>query len=167
LATTGGSPEELRRIHNILARIAVIHAGRPSTALLAQLAAYAEAVLRAAVAAAQDERDEMQLFITHARTLAESLTLAEYSRPWPLPLALVEAELWLEVDRFDEARDAYARISDPALAARVALGTGHVMERLDGRAAACDAYGRAAGGRLAPAATDRARLALGRLQCPR
>jgi pimeloyl-ACP methyl ester carboxylesterase len=167
LAATGGAPDELTRIRDILERIAALRAGRPSTALLAQLAAYAEAVLRAAVAAAQDERDEMQLFLTHAGTLAESLRLADYSRPWPLPLPLVEAELWLEVDRFNEARDAFARVSDAGLAARVGLGTGQVMERLADVPAACAAYGRAAAGALAPGPADRVRLALSRLNCPR
>jgi hypothetical protein len=117
------------------------------------------------VAAAQDERDEMQVYLTHARTLAGSLRLAQYGRPWPLPVELVEAELWLEVDRFAEARDAFGRVSEVSLAARAALGTGAVMERLDDTEAACLAFRRAAEGPLAAASVERARLALARLHC--
>jgi hypothetical protein len=123
-------------------------------------------VLRAAIAAAQDERDEMQLYLTHARTLAESLRLARDARPWPLPIELVEGELWLEVDRFAEAREAFARVGDPSLASRVALGAGHVLERLSDVPAACEAYRRAEAGALVPTATERARLAVARLKCP-
>ena len=122
--------------------------------------------LYGAVAAAQDERDEMQLYLAHAASLAGSLRLARYGRPWPLPIELVEAELWLEVDRFAEARDAFARVGEASLAERVALGTGSVMERLDDGPAACTAYRRAAAGGLAPAAVERARLGLARLDCP-
>ena len=118
------------------------------------------------VAAAQDERDEMQLYLAHARPLAESLRLA-HRDAWPLTIELVEAELWLEVDRFAEARDAFARVTDPGLAARVALGRGQVMERLDDAAEACAAYRHAAAGALTPPATERAWLALTRLKCPR
>ena len=80
-------------------------------------------------------------------------------------MELVEAELWLEVDRFAEARDAFGRVGDVSLADRVALGTGTVMERLDNPDAACSAYRRAADGPLAPDAVERAKLALARLHC--
>jgi len=166
LALVGGAPDQLTRIGGILTRVAEFRAMRVATSLVSQQATYAEAVSRAAVAAAQDERDEMQLYLAHARPLAESLRLA-HRDPWPLPIELVEAELWLEVDRFAEARDAFARVTDPGLAARVGLGRGQVMERLDDAAEACAAYRHAAAGGLAPPATERAWLALTRLKCPR
>jgi pimeloyl-ACP methyl ester carboxylesterase len=167
LASVGGAPDQLARITEILKRLAAARSARPTGSVLAQLAAYADAALRAAVAAAQDERDEMQLYLTYARTLAGALRLAQYGRPWPLPVELVEAELWLEVDRFAEAREAFARVGDAALADRVALGTGRVMERLEDTGAACTAYRRATDGALAPAAVERAKAALARLNCSR
>lgn len=166
LALIGGAPDALARMRDTLARIEAIRAGRPATALLAQMAAYADAVLRAAVAAAQDERDEMEVYLVHARTLANSLALAKVARPWPLPIDVVEGELWLEVDRFTEARDAFARVTDRGLAERVALGAGQALERLKEATAACDAYRRAAVGTLVPDWTDRARQAVVRLKCP-
>jgi pimeloyl-ACP methyl ester carboxylesterase len=166
LALVGGAPDALARMRDTLARIDTVRAARPPTALLSQLAAYADAVLRAAVAAAQDERDEMQVYLAHARTLADSLGLARVARPWPLPIDVAAGELWLEVDRFSDARDAFARVTDEGLAARVALGSGQVLERVSDQAGACTAYRRAALGGLAPAATERARLAVIRLKCP-
>ena len=83
LALVGGAPDQLARIHDILARIAAVPALLPKVALLSQSAMYTEAVLRAAVAAAQDERDEMQLYLTHARTLVESLRLGGSDQAWP------------------------------------------------------------------------------------
>jgi hypothetical protein len=167
LALVGGAPGELVRINGILARISAVPATLSRAALLSRSAMYAEAVLRAGVAAAQDERDEMQLYLAHARTLADSLRFGSPARPWPLPIDLVAAELWLEVDRFAEARAAFERVTDPELAGRVALGTAQVLERLDDVIAACGAYRRAAASPLVPIATERAKLAVIRLKCGR
>jgi hypothetical protein len=165
LAQVGGAPEALARMRELLARIETVRASRPATALLSQHAAYTNAVLRAAVAASQDERDEMQVYLEHARTLAESLRLAQVGRPWPLPIELVAGELWLEVDRFSEARDTLARVPGDGLAARAAMGTGQALERLGEAAAACNAYRRAASGSLVPAAAERVQRAMSRLKC--
>ena len=153
-------------MRDVLARVDTVRASRPPTALLSQLAAYADAVLRAAVAAAQDERDEMQVYLAHARSVAESLRLAGVDLPWPLPIDLVDAELWLEVDRFVEAGDAFARVPDGPFTARAALGLGAARERLQDSHGACAAYRRAAAGSLAGAMAERARLAIDRLACP-
>ena len=166
LALIGGAPDALARMRDTLARIDAVRAVRPATALLAQMAAYADAVLRAAVAAAQDERDEMQVYLAHARTLADSLALARVTRPWPLPIDAVAGELWLEVDRFAEARDAFARVTDGGLAERAAFGAGRALEQLEEARAACGAYRRAAAGALVPDWADRARQAVVRLKCP-
>jgi hypothetical protein len=165
LALVGGAPEALGSIRQILERLAFVVSERPATTVHSQRAAYAHAVLRAAVAAAQDERDEMQVYLMHARTLAESLRLAREAYTWPLPIDLVEGELWLEVDRFVEAREAFARVAGAALAARAALGLGRSLERLDDVPGACAAYRRAADANLAPAASERARVAIVRLAC--
>ena len=75
------------------------------------------------------------------------------------------AELWLEVDRSAEARDAFMRVTDAGLAGRVALGMAQALERLDDVAGACDAFRRAAASPLVPAATERAKFAVIRLKC--
>lgn len=165
LTRVAGAPEALPRMRDVLARIDVVRTSRPSTAIVSQLAAYAGAVLRAAVAAAQDERDEMQVYLAHARSVAESLRLARVDAAWPLPIDLVDGELWLEVDRFVEAAAAFERLPEGPYAARAALGLGAARERLDDRAGACAAYRRAADGGLVTTAAERARLALERLKC--
>lgn len=166
LTRVAGAPDALSRMSEVIARLQSVRASRPPTAVIAQLAAYADAVLRAAVAAAQDERDEMQVYLAHARSVAESLRLARVERPWPLPIDLVDGELWLEVDRFSEAAAAFERLLDGPFAARASVGLGAARERLDNPAGACTAYRRAATGDLAPAATERARMAVIRLKCP-
>src|SRR5690349_16921314 len=70
-------------------------------------ARYAEIAIRAAVSAAQEERDEMRLLLTHARDLSNQMGMAGTPAEWPLPIDELEGELWLEVDRFEEARTAY------------------------------------------------------------
>jgi len=70
---------------------------------------YADTSIRAAIAAAQDERPEMELLLTHARDLAERLSDRSRRAVWPRPFNLLAGELWLEVDRFEEARAAFER----------------------------------------------------------
>jgi pimeloyl-ACP methyl ester carboxylesterase len=166
LALVAGAPDALTRMGDVITRLNNVRASRPPTALVAQLAAYADAVLRAGVAAAQDERDEMQLYLTHARTVAESLRMARIDHPWPLPIDLVDGELWLEVDRFVEARDAFVRAADGPLSARAALGLGAALERLADVHGACSAFRRAADGGLGAEAGECARTGLSRLNCP-
>jgi hypothetical protein len=78
----------------------------------------------------------------------------------------VEGELWLEVDRFSEARDAFLRADDGPLTARAALGLGASLERLADVTGACSAFRRAADGGLAAPAVERAAAGLTRLNCP-
>lgn len=165
LARVGGVPDQLQKMREVLERLAFVRGSRPPTSMLSQKAAYADAVLRAAVAAAQDERDEMQVYLTHARTVADSLRLAREGGPWPLPIDLAEGELWLEVDRFVEARDALGRVSEEPLVGRASLGLGQSLERLGESGGACVAYRRAAEASLGSAAAERARLAIARLKC--
>ncbi len=72
-------------------------------------ARYAEIAIRAAVSAAQEERDELALLLAHARDLSNQMALDRRAGEWPLPIDELEGELWFEVDRFAEARDAYER----------------------------------------------------------
>ena len=66
--------------------------------------------IRAAVSAAQEERDELALLLEHARDLSNQMGIgAGTPARWPLPIDELEGELWFEVDRFTESRDAYLR----------------------------------------------------------
>ncbi|HUE87967.1 MAG TPA: hypothetical protein VMO26_17985 [Vicinamibacterales bacterium] len=123
-------------------------------------AEYAETAIRAAMAAAQDERPEMELLLTHARDLAERLQLRGRRAVWPRTFNLLAGELWFEVDRFEDARMAYERAvsGEPSAAALVGLARAHA--RLGQLAAACSTYRRAtdvAAALRAAAAADLAR----------
>ena len=108
--------------------------------LIANLSArYADAAIRAAISAAQEERDEMAVFLEHARALSVQMALTGAPPRWPLPIDELEGELWFEVDRFTEARDAYQR----AIKTTPARGPGSASRaptRASTMAAACTAY---------------------------
>ena len=138
-----GRPISLARINQVLKRLEALRISGTPTSLTVQLASYAEAVLRAAVAAAQDERDEMQVYLALGRDLAVSLALGAQTRLWPLPIDEVEGELWLEVDRFAEARAAFERAAAAGRGARGTIGLALTADRLKDVPAACAAYLRA------------------------
>jgi len=103
-------------------------------------ARYAEVAIRAAVCAAQDERDEMSVFLTHARALSDQMVLANTGpAKWPLPIDEIEGELWLQVDRYQESRDAYQRATVHG-GARAWMGLARANDRLGQTKAACSAY---------------------------
>lgn len=106
-------------------------------------ARYAEVAIRAAVSAAQEERDEMGLFLDHARDLSKQMELAGAAPQWPLPIDELEGELWFEVDRFTEAREAYERATKTIGSPNAWIGLARVSDRLGDRIAACAAYTRA------------------------
>lgn len=160
LALTGGAPTALGPVLELLDQLAAVDLG--GDADLARVRQLADAVVRAAVAAAQDERDEMSLYLTHAQGLAEALRLARREVRWPLPLELAAGELWLEVDRYAEARDAFERAADGP---RTALGRARVLERTAGRDEACRAYRGVEPLASSPAARRQVVEAIGRLGC--
>jgi tetratricopeptide (TPR) repeat protein len=123
-------------------------------------AEYAETAIRAAIAAAQDERPEMELLLTHARDLSERLQLRDRRAVWPRSLNLLVGELWFEVDRFDEARAAYQRAIAAEASPAALVGLARTLARLGQQAAACATYRRvtdAAPALHAAAAIDLAR----------
>ena len=114
--------------------------GMPNTS-----ARYAEVAIRAAVSAAQEERDEMQLFLDHAGDLAKQMALAGTPARFPLPIDELAGELWLEVDRFEESRDAYRRATEIAPTPNAWIGLARASDKLGDLVAACAAYTRVTG----------------------
>lgn len=103
-------------------------------------ARYAETAIRAAVSAAQEEREEMALLLEHARSLSDLLELAGTPAVWPLPIDELEGELWLEVDRFPEARDAYERATKLKPTPNAWIGLARAADKLGDVVTACLAY---------------------------
>ena len=104
-------------------------------------ARYAEIAIRAAVSAAQEERDELGLLLEHARDLAAQISAGGRNPPeWPVPIDELEGELWLEVDRFTEARDAFQRATRTRPTPNAWIGLARASDRLGDRVTACQAY---------------------------
>jgi tetratricopeptide (TPR) repeat protein len=138
LAPLGGPIELLSPVRRTLDALQAL--GRDSA--LAVEVEYAATCIRAAVAAAQDERPEMELLLIHARDLSERLLLRDKRAMWPRSFNLVAGELWFEVDRYADAQAAYDRAvrADASPAALVGLARAHA--RLEQWQQACDAYKR-------------------------
>lgn len=143
-ATHGGSPEALEPV---AAALVALERWR-THARLSPAVRYAEAALRAAMAAAQDERDEMGVWLAHATDLAARLALAGEQVRWPLPAPLLAADLWYEVDRLEEARDRYRGVLAADPSAYAWRGLARTLVRLRDIEGACEAY-RALAARLA------------------
>lgn len=158
-ADAGGTDDALADARGALGVLATL--GGPASP-----AAYAAALLHAAAAAAQDERDEMALWLDHARDLGRRLDAAGTPAEWPQPFDLAEAELWLNLDDFELAELAFARAlaRDDSTAgwfglARARAGRGDA-------AGACHAYARVATRKdVAPDVT--AATARARERCPK
>jgi hypothetical protein len=117
-------------------------------------ARYAEIAIRAAVSAAQDERDELGLLLAHARDLSNQMALIGAPAVFPLPIDELEGELWLEVDRVAEARDAYARATQSAPSPNAWIGLARASDRLGDVVTACRAYLTAASKKNLPTTVD-------------
>lgn len=129
-------------------------------------ARYADVAIRAAVSAAQDERDEMEVFLAHARDLSDAMALAGAPAQWPLPIDELAGELWLEVDRYPEARDAYLRATRVKPTANAWVGLARASDRLGDLVAACAAYSQAGATAGLPAAVE-IEISLYALKCRR
>lgn len=141
LAAKGGDVAALGSVNEQLKVLAGLSGDRE--------ARYADVAIRAAVSAAQDERDEMAVFLTHARALDTELRLLGGPARWPVPIDELEGELWLEVDRYPEARAAYERATASTGTASSWLGLARVNDRLGRVADACRAYASALSAGLA------------------
>lgn len=129
-------------------------------------ARYADVAIRAAVSAAQDERDEMEVFLAHARDLSDTMALAGAPAQWPLPIDELAGELWLEVDRYTEARDAYLRATRVKPTANAWVGLARASDRLGDLVAACAAYTQAGATAGLPPAVE-IEISLYALKCRR
>ena len=132
LAPIGAPRDRLGPVNQSLERL---------DALIASVAArYADAAIRAAISAAQEEREEMALFLEHARALSVQMALTGAPARWPLPIDELEGEMWFEVDRFAEARAAFERATRITASPRAWLGLARSDVRLGDEPAACAAY---------------------------
>lgn len=150
LARVGGDPAALGEVNERLG--AIEQFGAESAASLDERlgAEYAAAAIRAAVAAAQDERPEMELYLAHARDLsARSLAGSRGRVLWPLDIDLLEGELWLEVDWFDTALTAFERAEAARRGARAVVGLGRSQRRL-ADPGACATFARAGSMHVSP-----------------
>lgn len=117
-------------------------------------ARYSEIAIRAAVSAAQEERDELSLLLAHARDLSNQMALIGVPAQFPLPIDELEGELWLEVDRFTDARDAYERASKSHPTPNAWIGLARASDRLGDVVTACRAYTTAASSQNLPSSVE-------------
>lgn len=103
-------------------------------------ARYAEIAIRAAIAAAQEEREEMSLLLEHARGLSDQMAIGAAPAQFPLAIDELEGELWFEVDRYAEARDAFARATKLRATPNAWIGLARASDKLGDIAGACRAY---------------------------
>jgi hypothetical protein len=128
-------------------------------------ARYAEIAIRAAVSAAQEERDELGLLLAHARDLSEQMGLGGGTPPeWPLAIDELEGELWFEVDRFTESRDAYERAAKQRGTPNAWVGLARASDKLGDTVTACRAYTTAASTKNLPTSVE-LEIALYALKC--
>lgn len=132
LAPIGAPRDRLGPVNRSLERL--------DTLIVNVSARYADAAIRAAISAAQEEREEMAVFLEHARALSVQMALTGAAAQWPLPIDELEGELWFEVERFAESRDAYQRATKTAASPRAWLGLARASARLDDMVSACAAY---------------------------
>ena len=123
-------------------------------ALPGPAARYADVAIRAAVSAAQEERDELAVFLAHARDLSATMALTGAPAQWPVPIDELEGELWLEVDRYTEARDAYLRATKLKPGANAWIGLARASDRLGDLVGACAAYTQASSTAGLPASVE-------------
>lgn len=139
LAPVGGAVDLQAPVRKTLDELRAVAAADPALALEIE---YADAVIRAAVAAAQDERPEMELLLTHARDLGERLQLRDRRALWPRPFNIAAGELWFEVDRFADAAAAYERAVRADASPLALVGLARALARQERWAEACATYRR-------------------------
>jgi tetratricopeptide (TPR) repeat protein len=166
LAPKGGDKALLRPVNGILRELSTLRdrvaarpaVGRGENRLLALELDYADAAIRAAIDAAQDERSEMAVYLDHARQLSRLLDAGGRPPVWPAPFDELEGELWFEVDRYAEARAAFQRAASREDTPRALLFIARIAVREGDAATACDFYRRLLALTPSPAARDEAEV---------
>jgi tetratricopeptide (TPR) repeat protein len=93
-------------------------------------------VLMAAIVASQDEREELKILLTHGAALA-----ARLSDRCAASFGELAGDLWLQVDRYEDARRAYtAALRLRPTRARIRLGLARAASRLGDFAGAVSNY---------------------------
>ena len=136
LAAFGGAAERLGPVKKTLAELDGYRApapDAPSSTVIALEVEYAQTLIRAAVAAAQDERPEMELLLGHALDLVQRLEQRNAHASWPRPYNIAAGELWFEVDRYEESRAAFERAVQADASSAALVGLARAQARL-GRA---------------------------------
>lgn len=141
LAWPGARDDHLRRARQAATMLddAASRGGRSTRTEVRHLA------VRAAVAAAQEERDEMAVILARARSVDDLLVQAGLGADPVVALPELEGDLWLQVSRFRDAVEAYRlAVTQPgSKRPRAWLGLARAHARLgaeaDARAAAREA----------------------------
>jgi hypothetical protein len=134
-ASVGGTAESLASVQRAITVLERLERNGSVPAGIARL------VLHAAAAAAQTERDEMRLYLDSADRLEFVQEAAGQVGAPIVPAAEMAGALWLQVDRYDEARHAYEearRRHGPS--PRISLGVARASARLGEAASACAEY---------------------------
>jgi tetratricopeptide (TPR) repeat protein len=139
LARIGGAVDQQQDVRKTLDELQAL-AGDESWGLEIE---YAGTMIRAAIAAAQDERPEMELLLTHARDLSERLLRRDRRAVWPRPFNIAAGDLWFEVDRYDDALMAYERAVRADASALAIVSVSRALARLGRLEEACATYRRA------------------------
>ena len=127
----GGSPASLAPVDRAIAEL---EAHEKSGNRLAEIA---HVMLMAAAAAAQSERDDMATFLEHARSLEQRSAGGRALSPG---VSEVAGDLWLQVHRFDAAREAYRAASQSGPTPATRLGLARVAARQADVPGACTSY---------------------------
>jgi hypothetical protein len=160
----GGSPESLAPVRKVLEDLDALP---PDAAGEAEIARF---VLRAAMAAAQSERDEMSLLIEHAINLEARRRAASLPGAPVITAHEAAGDLWLQVYRYEDARRAYTRAAERlGPTRRVTLGLARAAVRMSDTATACVQYQTLVDGwRIGDDVPEivEARVFLGQTHCP-
>lgn len=129
----GGAPESLTPVRQAIEALERLAQGGPAD--------IARLMLHAAAAAAQSERDEMRLYLESAAQMESVQRAAGQPGAPVVSAAEVAGDLWLQVHRYEEARQAYLEAAQQAgTTPRVLAGLARVAARLNDTASACAGF---------------------------
>jgi hypothetical protein len=138
-AWPGGKPEFVQQAHDAAARLAALASREGARGPAEQ----ARVAVLAAIAAAQEEREELAILLEHASELEDAQPPADRPPRPVLPVHELAGDLWLQVHRYTDARREYeaALVRHPRRA-RALAGLARAAAREGEAAVAKDAYDR-------------------------